>query len=700
MEQDVEDLCKSEQNTTQYNSRVIENHKKNPIKNEQTEKILLSASEYRPRLHSPPPSPQHDLRRRIYLERDSLEDELNEGAARMAQRVEEARSSPDVEYHTPPLEPHPLHLLPGSSFYLRPPPLPDPLASRPKKVPVVTKYRCSPVFLQPLGVRASRKSAPYGLDKSSEVEKAGFQCVVPLPETNKKCPKKRKFEEITGEKEEEEEETENNEGRVIFEEEEPELLYEHSTSSSSSKVHKLRKLVQGAYLRVPLRNKIPNMFIPKKTDDRRGKATKKSKQEKQKAFFLRHGVTNNTNYSEEYGVDSTCHNCGGDGDRCFIYDRRQGDTVCKNCSVVQKNIKIFENHSKKTEASLEREKAPQFSSSRRAYISEKLRQFSNTEPRINDQDLSIIRNTYYNLRKDFNSDHPRRPSVLNGPAKETSSRVKSIREWFTPKEEDLTKARVRGLLKFIDKELGHLKKPGSISFVKKYLERWTQLKAYFCGDRYYYDAIASRPNAQLLQFMLQMALLVSEVYDNKELREAALNYTGPVVNLHESSTDSSDGSGDVRCCGWLKEMLERKNNNNQEGEVEVKLERESKNIPSINILFLILLFMYDETTLECHGWYYVSKNMHQLTFPQLNRRKVKVNSKAQSQKFDTIVQNFHAHRKFLIYINNNFQVLLTEIFDNAGLDLSSGIKLPSSLEELVQISARNSAAYQFQIPEQ
>jgi hypothetical protein len=37
-------------------------------------------------------------------------------------------------------------------------------------------------------------------------------------------------------------------------------------------------------------------------------------------------------------------------------------------------------------------------------------------------------------------------------------------------------------------------------------------------------------------------------------------------------------------------------------------------MPSIDLLFLMILFADGEDTLEVHGWYFVKKIMHQYTF--------------------------------------------------------------------------------------
>lgn len=576
----------------------------------------------------------------------------------------------------------------------------------------VARYCSQPMVLHPLGVRDE-------LHRSLAEQKVRDKYAVRSPDSlslspasrNKMCPQKRKRDDIFEpgpiRKEEEEEEKEEEE----FEENEPtnDNILRIIPSEEGIKQTKLRKLISSTSLRVPQRNMIPNLFVLKKTNDKRGKTTKKERAEKEAAFFLKH--TNGDNYSFEHGVNSTCSSCGSNGDRCFIYDRRQGDTVCTNCSVVQSQCQITEDprqtHYQEINEEVEGSRAT-CTSSRRAYISEKLRQFSNTEPRIPDEDLSVIRNVYHSLRRDYHTDGPYHHSILK--REDNSTRLNRIRSWFTDKEEDFTKATVKGLLKFIDKDLG--RKNSGVPFVKKYLERWTQIKEYFCGTTYYERFIASKPPPGLCDFLLRAAVLVSEIYDDPIQKRCALEYNGPINNLDPtcSSSSSSSSSEEAGCCGWLRVLVGRKqeaaaavviNEDIEEEKREKKKQLKSdakrmvsRNIPSINVLFLILLYMYGEDALEDHGWYYVSKNMHNLTFPD-EKQKI---TQAQLKKYNSPLRNFQIHRKFLIYANNNLHSVLSTIYQSAGLDLKDGIRLPETLEELIEIAARNTAAYQYPIP--
>lgn len=417
--------------------------------------------------------------------------------------------------------------------------------------------------------------------------------------------------------------------------------------TESDTCRKIRSKISSLKLRVPSRNRIPNIFVTKKTHDRRGKLTKLERERKNRDFFLNLGISQNTLISGEHGVNARCSSCHCDGDRFFIYDYHQGDTICTNCSVVQsQSLLTLEDQNPKY-----LEKRKRSGDSRGAYIAEKIRQFSNSEPRISDQDLWYIRNVYHHLCSDFNSDHSVLKRLQDHPC------VSRIRSWFEPKEEDLTKRNIRGLLNFIDKTIISDSQEISYSFRKKYLERWTQIKAYLCGHHYYYNFISDKPSERLRDFMLRIATLVSFVFQEQQ------SYEDPEED----------------CCSLLK--------------------KKKKNIPNLDLLFLMILYADGEDTLEAYGWYFVSKNMHEyaaLEKRHLDKSPEELEALRGKKKFSAILQNFASHKKILMHINTNYTKTLCDILDDAGVEPSNSLRIPENLQTLVNIAALNKSAYQFE----
>jgi len=148
----------------------------------------------------------------------------------------------------------------------------------------------------------------------------------------------------------------------------------------------IRKAVHLPALRTPIRNCIPSYFVPKKLSDQRGKKKSNSNQ-------------NQNNNKDGTNYDLICDCCYNHDPSRFFQDT-QNCPVCKDCGVVKVSEVTYCNELQESETKNKQ------CYKRRSYLGERLRQFSDSEPRIPEPDLQTIRYTYARLREAFNQDHP------------------------------------------------------------------------------------------------------------------------------------------------------------------------------------------------------------------------------------------------------------------------------------------------------
>lgn len=515
-------------------------------------------------------------------------------------------------------------------------------------------------------------------------------------------------------------------------EDEEERETEDFIKQPESKKHKLYHLTS---LRNPIRNCIPNYFVPRKLTDKRGrkrknKSTKSSnrpegeQQANSPTSFLS-TLNNGTNHN------SLCTSCNNNDLSRFIKDT-QGCPVCQDCGTVQVSEMSFED---------ECWQIPEKNSQgyqRRSYIGERLRQFSGTEPRIPEQDLEVIRFVYASLRKAYHSDHPlfkrRKTTTNSNPCISTTrsssegsidKRVLRLSESFTDREEDLTKENIKTLLDFIDSRRTFPEQ----SFKKKYLERWAQIKRYFCGDNYYHKHISPKPSHYLMDYLYKMATLVAIIYENDELLEGYIlkgtsRYSDIVeyededfIRRYEKKKKKKDPPGCIEnTISTLESILFGGLPPAPQEEEEIKIPRvlhfqiptkkRKRNIPSLDLLFLMLLFTYDELALEINGWYFVRKIMHEYVFKLPGsilssvsnqdglESLLKEREKKRSPKYTALRGDFIILKKILTYIHLELPEILEEISTQRE-DARNSFTLPKNIAEILFIVLRNPETYQF-----
>jgi hypothetical protein len=182
-------------------------------------------------------------------------------------------------------------------------------------------------------------------------------------------------------------------------------------------------------LRTPIRNCIPSYFVPKKIVDHRGK--KKSN--------VNTNNNNNNNNNVRSSNDLICDCCHNHDPSRFIQDS-QNCPVCEDCGVVQTHQVSYYNELQ------ESQKKNNQGYKRRSYLAERLRQFSDSEPRIPEPDLQTIRYAYSRLCEAFDQNHP----LFKKSASKREKHIKRLVESFTNREEDTTKQHIKALLDFID----------------------------------------------------------------------------------------------------------------------------------------------------------------------------------------------------------------------------------------------------------
>jgi len=458
-----------------------------------------------------------------------------------------------------------------------------------------------------------------------------------------------------------------------------------------------KDLLQLPSLRTPIRNCIPSYFVPKKISDQRGK-------KKSNPSLSSNQQQNGTCY------DIICDCCHNHDPSRFIQDS-QNCPVCQDCGVVKVSEVTYcdelqESQKKNTQCY-----------KRRSYLGERLRQFSDSEPRIPEPDLETIRYAYARLREAFDQNHP----LFKKSASKREKHIKRLVESFTNREEDTTKQHIKTLLDFIDHSMdapGIIKNNGKEdkrpSFKKKYLERWAQIKKYFCGDRYYFKHLVTKPNERILDLMFKVSTLVTVIYENKQQRDFILS-TPRYQNVREEEdeefleevsgefTSSSSSSSDGGCCPGIFLSSSPKKTKQQQEEPELYLEdpaniNKKRNMPSIDLLFLMILFADGEDTLEVHGWYFVKKIMHEYTYnlPTLSpeksfRQVLEERKKKRDSKYNALRVDFLTLKKILTHINQDFKTTL----DNIPEFIGERIETPKNIGQLVKIAARNKELYQY-----
>jgi len=458
-------------------------------------------------------------------------------------------------------------------------------------------------------------------------------------------------------------------------------------------------------LRTPIRNCIPSYFVPKKLSDKRGK--KKSNNTDHQNTIL-HGTNNNI-------ICDCCHN---DDPGRFIRDC-QKCLVCQDCGVVKVSEVAFENELQ------EMQKKNKQGYKRRSYLGERLRQFSDSEPRIPEPDLEIIRYAYARLREAFNQDHP----LFKKSASKREKHIERLVRTFTDREEDITKQHIKTLLDFIDHSMdpnvGITKQEKLPSFKKKYLERWAQIKKYFCGDRYYFTDLVTKPNERILDLIFKLSTLVTLIYDNKEQRdyilatsrysyikeeedEEFLEEIKKRLKIEEEEEEgtpfTSSSEEEIECCGLTlgggggKKTITTPPTDYRYLDDPIPPKKgEKRNMPSIDLLFLMILFADGEDTLEVHGWYFVKKIMHQYTFslPDFEDKTVSEvlleRKKKRETKYNALRLDFLVLKKILTHINQDHRAALDNIAEFAG----EQIETPKNIGQLIKITAKNKSLYQF-----
>jgi hypothetical protein len=355
-------------------------------------------------------------------------------------------------------------------------------------------------------------------------------------------------------------------------------------------------------LRIPRKNLLSNRKTFKKEEDRRGRHSKKRALE-EKQILQDAGIQsrNSEYYSSDY-----CQNCGNSADDCFIRTREY-DVVCKHCGVVQACEIVYENE-------ISTLSSVPTTNKKITYISERIRQFANCEPRIPSEDIKIIRRVYGALCQMYYKTHLSLEKDRNSSGKETTAHVTDIHFLFgrrnkkregdsTERRERtsglsrailskilgdggptfITKSFIKELLSITDQReiLDHGKLFSSSSsssssnnyFSRRYAERWLQIKIYLCGGKEVYEElVVPLPNSELLNRIYRMAHELVHFYELKK----------------------------QECKSPKKNML------------------------SEDLLFLIILYSIgSDALLELYGWYFISPHMYYSSSSSLEKEKEK-----------------------------------------------------------------------------
>lgn len=295
-------------------------------------------------------------------------------------------------------------------------------------------------------------------------------------------------------------------------------------------------------LRIPFINTLPHRKIKKRDYENRGKFSKfKSQNEREKDINSGLRLSNAGYYSTDF-----CFNCGAYSDEAFV-STPQYDVVCTKCAAVQPSETFFEN-------AIDSAPKPSSAYKERTYLSERLRQFGNHEPRIPREDIRLIGQIYSELDTRYSK-------VVN-KEEDPERQAKELKRlglhgWFIDHPGNIGKGFIQTLLTLIDKTINPKLRGITKSFKKKYLERWLQIKIFLCGETYYKNSICSLPTEDLLTSMLLLSCQTTSVFKNKK-EEAGI------------------GS-------------------------------EKRSVPNVDLMFLLILYNIDVYYLRQFGWYFLSQ---------------------------------------------------------------------------------------------
>lgn len=381
----------------------------------------------------------------------------------------------------------------------------------------------------------------------------------------------------------------------------------------------LKRLSKKLKIRIPKRNTLANRIIEEKEIENRGKYSKKY-YEKRNADDIANGIRNSNR--NNYLSDMCCH-CSSLADISFVRTKEY-DVVCTKCGVVQPNEAFYYG-----QAQTLLELSPAYQE--KTYISERLRQFANLEPRIPRKDLFLIGLVYCEFDK-INCEII--DSKKTDSEKDNELSTKGLQGWFKENPGDITKETIKKLLQIIDKKIqfnDEIKKGiKTKSFTNKYSERWLQIKIFICGQDYYTNHICDLPDKELLNELLTEATLVSYAYKHKKIE-----------------------------CGITN----------------IK----KKNMIKIDLLLLLLLYSISHDTLKQFGWYFTSKKLHSIYIDKM----VSDKSKQLKKSKKTIEEDLSTLSMVFNYLNSITDKKRQFTFEIA------------TLEEIIQIVSTNHTAYNY-----
>ena len=257
-------------------------------------------------------------------------------------------------------------------------------------------------------------------------------------------------------------------------------------------------------------------------------------------------------------TNTSCCFCGNNDSSEFTRNKEY-ETVCLRCAAVQNGAGFFQEPPeipKKTRVKSRYET--------RSYTAERLKQAANLEPRIDSEDLYIIRQAFLQLTER----DPTCKTLI--PEKETfqRARVEDNRNSWDPLGDSwISKTLIKSVLSEIDKLI--LKKDSNLSkiyskaqFKKKYTERWLQIKYYLLNAK------------------------------NDRRGGVCMTKEG-VADVHELLTIITD-------CYQDEEI----------GRGPVKIKTSSL---SVDIGILLTLYSYDISQLRLFGWYFVRDTVFRLS---------------------------------------------------------------------------------------
>lgn len=295
-------------------------------------------------------------------------------------------------------------------------------------------------------------------------------------------------------------------------------------------------------LRIPFINTLPHRKIKKKDYENRGKFSKfKSQKQRERDIASGLRVSNAGYYCTDF-----CFNCGAYSDEAFV-STPEYDIVCTKCAAVQPSETCFEN-------AIDSAPKPSSAYKERTYLSERLRQFGNHEPRIPREDIRLIGQVYSELDKRYS----KVLSKEEDPERQTEELKRlGLQGWFIDDPSYIGKSFVKTILTLIDKTIDPKLRGITKSFKKKYLERWLQIKIFLCGQAYYIRNVCNLPSEELLASMLLLSCQITSVFKNKK--------------------------------------------------EEANIGTEKKSVPNVDLMFLLILYNIDIYHLREFGWYFLSQ---------------------------------------------------------------------------------------------